>query len=151
MTAKAVVDASVALKWLLSEEGSELALALRPHYRFIAPDLLLAECANALWKHVQRGQLLPDEAVLAARLLAADDLELAPTKGLLPDAVRLSIELRHPAYDCIYLALAMAEQCPFITADAAFRRKAEQMAGGGGAVRIVTLGEAAGEIAAARR
>jgi predicted nucleic acid-binding protein len=145
---RAVVDASIALKWLLAEADSAEALALRPHYRFIAPDLLVAECANALWKHVQRGQLLPDEAMLAARLLAADDIELRPTKGLAAESVRLSINLRHPAYDCIYLALAMAEQCPFITADATFKRKSEQMAFELGAARVMTLGEAASEVSA---
>lgn len=147
MIGKAVVDASIALKWLLSEEGSAEALALRPHYRLIAPDLLVAECANALWKHVQRGQLLPEEAVLAAKLLAADDLDLVPTKGLLAAAVRLSVELRHPAYDCIYLALAMVERCPFITADAAFKRKSEQTVSDLGAAKVMTLNEAAEEIA----
>jgi predicted nucleic acid-binding protein len=151
LTGKAVVDASIALKWLLSEEGSAEALALRPHYRLVAPDLLVAECANALWKHVQRGQVLPDEALLAAKLLAADDLELVPTKGLLTDALRLSIELRHPAYDCIYLALAKAEQCPFITADAAFKRKSEQVVSGLGSAKVMTLTEAAAEIAAGRK
>ena len=42
-----VVDASVALKWVIPEDGSILALALRREHRFTAPDLLIAECANA--------------------------------------------------------------------------------------------------------
>ena len=148
MIGTAVVDASIALKWLLAEADSADALALRPHYRFIAPDLLIAECANALWKHVQRGQLLPEEAMLAARLLEANGVELAPTRGLAADSVRLSISLRHPAYDCVYLALAMSEQCPFITADATFKRKSEQLVSELGAARVMTFGEAAAEIAA---
>lgn len=87
---------------------------------------------------------------MAARLLAAADLELTPMKGLLADAVRLSIELRHPAYDCIYLALAITEQCPFITADVPFKRKADQMISQSGATRVKTLSEAADDTAAGR-
>jgi len=42
-----VIDASVAIKWVVSEPGTQEALALRQH-RLIAPDLLIAECANIL-------------------------------------------------------------------------------------------------------
>ena len=52
-----VVDASVALKWVIPEYGSILALALRREHRFTAPDLLIADCANVLWKQVRRGFL----------------------------------------------------------------------------------------------
>ncbi|HXM70340.1 MAG TPA: hypothetical protein VN970_04350 [Thermoanaerobaculia bacterium] len=42
-----VVDASVALKWVIDEEGSEAASALAAE-SLSAPSLILAECANAL-------------------------------------------------------------------------------------------------------
>jgi len=32
-------------------------------------------------------------------------------------ATRLAIELDHPAYDCLYLALAVENGCRFVTAD----------------------------------
>ena len=44
-----VIDASVAIKWVVAEPDSQTALALFRH-RLFAPDLLVAECANALWE-----------------------------------------------------------------------------------------------------
>jgi predicted nucleic acid-binding protein len=41
-------------------------------------------------------------------------------------ATRLAIDLDHPAYDCLYLALAIARDCPFVTADERFLRKLGQ-------------------------
>ena len=64
-----VIDASVAIKWVVNEDGTPEALALRKKGKMIAPDLLVAECANVLWKKVQRHELLKEEAILAARIL----------------------------------------------------------------------------------
>jgi len=46
-----VVDAGVVVKWYIPESGSDRAAALlETDRRLIAPDLLLAEVANVLWK-----------------------------------------------------------------------------------------------------
>jgi predicted nucleic acid-binding protein len=45
-----VVDASVALKWFLDEEGSEHARRLKSLEEVIAPDLIVAEVSNAAWR-----------------------------------------------------------------------------------------------------
>src|SRR5688572_2721717 len=37
-----VIDASIAVKWVVEEEGTPEALALRAHAKLIAPDLLVA-------------------------------------------------------------------------------------------------------------
>lgn len=42
-----VIDASIAIKWVIEEEGTNEALALR-NQALAAPDLLIAECANIL-------------------------------------------------------------------------------------------------------
>jgi predicted nucleic acid-binding protein len=101
-----VIDASIAVKWVVAEEGTPQAVALRRGTKLIAPELLVAECANILWKKVQRDELSKEEALLAARLLQAAEIELLPTRSLLEAATRIAIELDHPAYDCLYLALA---------------------------------------------
>lgn len=64
-----VIDASIAIKWVIDEPGTDEALTLRRNARLIAPELLVAECANVLWKKVQRNELSRDEALFAARLL----------------------------------------------------------------------------------
>lgn len=117
-----VVDASVAIKWVIEEPGTAEALALR-HYRLVAPDLLIAECANILWKKVCRREIFRDEASLAARLLEHADVELLPMRRLLEPATRLAIQVDHPAYDCVYLALAQSIGCSFVTADTKFCSK----------------------------
>jgi plasmid stability protein len=45
-----VIDASIAIKWMVEEDGTREALALREQAKLIAPELLVAECANILWK-----------------------------------------------------------------------------------------------------
>ena len=117
-----VIDASIALKWVIPEVDSDAALALRSG-RVSAPDLLVAECANALWKKVRRSELTAQEASLAARLLRRADIELEPMRDLIEPATQLAVALDHPAYDCLYLALAQASESEFVTADQAFCRK----------------------------
>ena len=46
-----------------------------------------------------------------------------PAWSLLEAATRLAVELDHPAYDCLYLALAIENACPFVTADDQFVSK----------------------------
>jgi predicted nucleic acid-binding protein len=92
----------------------------------IAPELLVAECANILWKKVQRNELMHDEALLAARLLQGAEIELLPMRSLLESATQISIEIDHPAYDCLYLALAVEKKCKFVTADKRFLQKLYQ-------------------------
>nr|WP_274390059.1 type II toxin-antitoxin system VapC family toxin [Azospirillum doebereinerae] len=137
-----VVDASVAIKWIIDEEGSPAALALRRH-RLAAPDLWVAECANILWKKVRRGELSGDEAVLAARLLARAEVELAPMRSYLEAATAIAVALDHPAYDCVYLAMAEAAEMPFVTADERLLRKTRNVLGGRFAGLVLGLDEAA--------
>src|SRR5258708_17782344 len=115
----------------------------RKKAKLIAPELMLAECANILWKKVRRGELSKDEALLAARLLQSADLELLPTRSLLDAATLIVIDLDHPAYDCLYIALAVANNCVFVTADERLLRKVRQTRR---ALRdrVMSLSEAAG-------
>ena len=117
------IDASIAIKWVIEETGTQEALALRKSAKLIAPDLMISECANILWKKVQRKELHKNEALLAARLLQGAEIELLPTRSLLEATAQLAIGLAHPAYDCVYLALAMERGCRLVTADDRLLRK----------------------------
>ena len=138
-----VIDASIAVKWVVEEEGTPEALALRARAKLIAPDLLIAECANILWKKVARRELRKNEALIAAALLERADIELAPMRSLLAAAARLAIELDHPAYDCLYLAFALENDCRMATADERFLRKVGEGRRGPVRDRVVSLREAA--------
>jgi predicted nucleic acid-binding protein len=138
-----VIDASIAIKWVIEEDGTPAALALRADAKLFAPDLLVAECANILWKKVGRSELTKEQALLAARLLERSEIELLPTRSLIEKAARMAIELNHPAYDCLYLALAEANDCRFVTADGRFVRKLRDSQPETFGTRVMSLEEAA--------
>jgi predicted nucleic acid-binding protein len=140
-----VIDASIAVKWVVEEDGTAEAVALRRGAKLIAPELLAAECANILWKKVQRDELSRDEAFLAARLLQTADVEFLPTRHLLEAATRIAVELGHPAYDCLYLALAAERDCRFVTADQRLVRKLGEGHSRQFRRRVIGLAQAAGE------
>lgn len=119
-----IVDASVAVKWVVSEAGSPQAAALLDGRRMAAPALWLSEAGNALWAKAMRGQLTPDEAREQAADLA--DAPVAPLglAGLLPAAMSLALELEHPIYDCFYLSAALQKDTYVVTADRRFHGKA---------------------------
>ena len=114
-----VVDASVIMKWVVPEAGSEAAIALQTS-RLIAPNIWLAEVANGIWRRVLRQEVTVHTA---QRLL--DELQTSPLVSIelekdIREALRLAAELNHPIYDCIYLALAMREDTHVVTADHRF-------------------------------
>jgi predicted nucleic acid-binding protein len=123
---RAVVDSSVAIRWVVEEEDSDHARAVS-HATLEAPDLLLIECANILWKKVTVADLNPREAGERWQLLLQAPVQFTASPDLLDTALRISLDLKHPVYDCVYLALALQLEVPLITADrrlvTAVRRK----------------------------
>ena len=120
-----VIDASVAVKWVVPEPDSDRAEALLDH-ALMAPDLLFAECANVLWKKVQRGELSKDEADIAAQTLEQADIAIASTRGHLASAMAIAVELDHPAYAAVYLSVAQAAELRLVTADDRLIRKVRE-------------------------
>ena len=120
-----VVDASVAVKWLVGEEYSEQATALlHGGSTFVAPALVFAEAANALWAMHRRGDIAADDLAEAVETLRAAPISLPVSMPqLAAAAARLAVDLDHPVYDCFYLALSVQTQYPVVTADARFLGK----------------------------
>jgi predicted nucleic acid-binding protein len=131
-----VVDASVALKWVLDEPESEAAVALRDQ-ELIAPALWLAEAANALWRHVRTGEISDQEAAAFFSELLKAPVASLPIEPHLERALELAMEIGHPVYDCIYLALALHHRTHVMTADRRFASAAITPALAGG-VRLLT-------------
>lgn len=123
-----VVDASVVVKWLVTEEWSnESSGLLEAGLTLIAPELVFAEASNALWAMHRRGELSRDDLSDATDLLRSAPLSVPVSmRRLTAGAVRLAVDLGHPAYDCYYLALAMQEQYPVVTADARFHDRVRE-------------------------
>jgi predicted nucleic acid-binding protein len=141
-----IIDASIAVKWVIEEKGTPEALRLRRRAKMLAPDLLVPECSNILWKKVQRAELSKEEAILAARLLQTAEIELLPNRSLLELATRTAIEINHPAYDCLYLASAIERNCRFVTADERFVRKLREQHRKRLRDKVITLLEAVHEL-----
>lgn len=120
-----IIDASVAVKWFIPEEGSDRAFALVGLHRLWAPALLLTEVGNALWKKLRRGEASEQLDLLARHADLGKAVEIVgdPDGVLATRALELALELDHPIYDCVYLALAEATEDVLVTADATFRRK----------------------------
>lgn len=126
---RVLVDASVAIKWVVDERGSAEA-ALLLDRRLLAPDLLCTECADILRKMARRREITSEEADIAARALESADLELVAMRPYLAAATALAIALDHPASDCIYVAIAAELAVPLVTADERWVKKLRQHPGG---------------------
>ena len=120
-----VVDASVAVKWLVTEPLSdEAATLLDPGVTLLAPDLLFAEAASALSAKFRRGEMDREELAETVNLLRAAPVATPLSmRQLAASSARLAADLGHSVYDCFYLALAIAEDFPVVTADTRFYDK----------------------------
>lgn len=111
-----VVDSSVAVKWYVAEQDSDLAATLLG-VELAAPELIRAEVANALWKKVRKGEARQEQVTPALPHLAASVI-LLPSDMLAEQALEVAFHLGHPVYDCFFLVLAKRLQVPLITSDA---------------------------------
>ena len=116
---KQVVDASVALKWVLDEPGKEAADVLLDG-DLLAPSLWLIEAANTLWKRSQRGELRAGEAAAMLAELRNAPVTTVPMETDVAAALDIAARLGHPVYNCLYLALALREGAEVVTADRRF-------------------------------
>jgi predicted nucleic acid-binding protein len=111
-----VVDASVAVKWVVAEDFSDQADLLKGS-ALCAPAHWQAEAVNVLWAKVYRGDLLPAGAIDRARMLMQAPVELVPLSPLMDEALKQSLAYGITIYDSLYLALAVARDIAFVTAD----------------------------------
>jgi predicted nucleic acid-binding protein len=112
-----VVDASVLVPLLVAEPSSAMARAVAAEPELLAPDLILAETLNVLWKKQRMGQIDDSLRIEAVGLVGPPLLALVAMPPLARRASALAHELDHPVYDCFYLALAEREGAPLVTAD----------------------------------
>jgi predicted nucleic acid-binding protein len=116
-----VVDASVAIKWFLPEPLShEAERLLGGGDALFAPDFLLIEFGNIVWKKVRLGELARSDGDAAVAALRSGPVSLVDTTPLVERALHLAHEIDHPLYDCLYLATAEAVSATVATADRRF-------------------------------
>lgn len=125
MKNEVVVDASIALKWVLQEADSDIAEALLLEWNtketiVLAPALLAYEVTNALYQNMRQDEITLERVKQALRGLFLLEISLyapiEPNLGI--RALELAQLFNLPAtYDAHYLALAETKNCPLWTAD----------------------------------
>ena len=116
-----VVDASVAVKWLVAEEDADIADRLAAGGQELhAPRLMASETANVLWRKARAGEIERAEAAAGMALLTDMPVLWNDDETVGADAVRLALALEHPVHDCMYLALAHRIGATVVTADRRF-------------------------------
>jgi predicted nucleic acid-binding protein len=121
-----VIDASVAVKWFVEEDGHDEACdLLEDGIVRLAPDLVFTEVANALRKKLNAREITLQQAQAALADLAAYVPRIIPSEALAQDALLLAAELNHPVADCMYLACAKYTGAKLVSADEKFVAKCE--------------------------
>lgn len=125
-----VVDASLAAKWVLTEDDSAAALQFLTDHAgaLVGPDLLAIEVGSAIVRRGNENKAFQGDA---ARALDKWTGSVAPLlTEIYPTTLRrlsrggqLAFRLGHPITDCIYLALAIEFSCDLATCDAKFAAK----------------------------
>jgi predicted nucleic acid-binding protein len=113
-----VIDASVAVKWLIPEQHADAARrALTGRYSLLAPDLIWPEVGNTLWKKALRGELTVEQMLGLFSDLSRAPMEVFASRALAARASTLALQYRRPFYDSLYVALAYQRRSPLVTAD----------------------------------
>ncbi|MEK7276721.1 MAG: type II toxin-antitoxin system VapC family toxin [Chloroflexota bacterium] len=115
-----VIDSGVVIKWFLPEDDSTTAETIQSQLErgdviLLAPELLLAEVANILWK--KRSQLGEEEATRIIDSVISTGIWIVGMEPLIREAYRIARQFDRTAYDSTYIALARERDCDFVTAD----------------------------------
>ena len=96
------------------------ARLLEPAHELHAPDLILPEFGNILWKKIRRGEFPADRGREIMRAFLAVPLLRHSAAPLLEPAFEAAIGTQETVYGCTYLALSVTLACQMVTADERF-------------------------------
>jgi len=121
-----VIDASVAVKWLVDEPGSaEAAAVLATDDQLVAPELLVLELASVVWQKARRHEITTEHAALAVLRVPSLFARLFAIAPLAPDALAIATMLDHSVYDALYLALARSLSADLVSDDEQLIRRCQ--------------------------
>ena len=121
---KFTVDASVVVKWYVTETYSADARLLLGHrLERYAPDFVLVELANVFWKKARLGEIGDPHTYFQELSRIRQAIALISSADLIERASHIAAQLDHPVYDCLYIACAEATGSTLITADLKLRDK----------------------------
>jgi predicted nucleic acid-binding protein len=120
-----VFDSSIVARWFLGADDDprvRSARSLRSEAKagalvLHAPELMIVEVANALWKQVRFGGLAPTDAQTSIIALLAVDMKLHRHAESVAGALAIAIAHGITAYDATYVHLAKTGDLPLWTLD----------------------------------
>jgi len=81
------IDASVAVKWFVDEPGTDKAIQLlESDDQLIAPELIISEVANAVWRRAAAGDIDREQAMAIPHALMQVLSDVTPVRELIDDA-----------------------------------------------------------------
>ncbi len=108
-------------------KASRLKALLDESDQVLAPDLLVPEFVNALWKYHQFNQLSLELCGEALTVLLNLVETFVPSTEIYRDAFALSrTQKTRAAYDMFYLALALREDAVLLTLDGTLKKEARR-------------------------
>lgn len=119
---KYVLDANIAAKWMLPENDSDKAIAVRDEFKqqlheLIAPDVFPVEVGHTFTRAERQGRITQSESLNFWADVMTTPPQLISYLPLMPDAMAMSSLERIGVYDCLYVILAIREKCWLLTAD----------------------------------
>ncbi|MBA2621220.1 MAG: type II toxin-antitoxin system VapC family toxin [Acidobacteria bacterium] len=124
---KRVVDASVATKWYVPEiYEQEVTRLQQSGDKFHAPELILPEFGNIVWKKVLRQEITEKEGQRIVTEFSKTKLIFYPHASIIKSVYTGAAMTNQTVYDWTYLALAVSLGCEFVTADERFYKALEK-------------------------
>jgi predicted nucleic acid-binding protein len=123
-----IIDSSVAVKWVLDEDDSELAnqkatLRLLAAKKLFLIDLAQAECGNAIVTRHNRNMLSREDASLAWEKFKLIPKTFFPVEQLMNRAVEIALKFGTTTYDALFVAAVEKRDLEGVTADVPLHRK----------------------------
>lgn len=119
---KLIRDANVALKTVLPEPDSHIAIHLMDEFKrglheLLAPDIFPVEIAHALTRSERQKRTTPPDGWRFWLAVMSNAPDFHAHVPLMQRAFEISSLKRIGLYDCLYVALAEREGCDLVTAD----------------------------------
>jgi len=116
-----VVDANVAIKWVVEQPHFERARDIVARGMVLmVPAMFVAEVTSTLWRYVRTNQISASQARAGLASILSQISIFEQDADLAEEALDRGTELNCAPYDCFYLALAMRRGGPFVTVDKRF-------------------------------
>lgn len=132
-----IIDANIGLKWVLDQADSEKAGALADRGDLSVPSHFYFEIATVLTRLSRQKVIARTLVRPSLETIRAVAMRVFPFEQVLDEAVALSLRLHAATSDCLYLALALAEDEVLVTADVRFKNAVSRDPDLAGRVRLL--------------